>query len=87
MPAAEQNEEAAPAEESAEAIGMAAATDAAAVTASEQGFGGDVTVHVTLDGDKIQALTIDTPNETAGLGQRASEAAFTDHTAKTESKR
>ena len=35
-------------------------------------------MHVTLDGDKIQALTIDTPNETDGLGQRASEAAFTD---------
>ena len=78
MPAAEQKEEAAPAEEPAEAIGTAAATDAAAVTATEQGFGGDVTVHVTLDGDKIQALTIDTPNETDGLGQRASEAAFTD---------
>ena len=78
MPAAEQKEETAPAEEPAEAIGTAAATDAAAVTAAEQGFGGDVTVHVTLDGDKIQALTIDTPNETAGLGQRASEAAFTD---------
>ena len=78
MPAAEQTEETAPAEEPAEAIGTAAATDAAAVTAAEQGFGGDVTVHVTLDGDKIQALTIDTPNETAGLGQRASEAAFTD---------
>ncbi len=31
-----------------------------------------------MDGEKIQALTIDTPNETAGLGQRASEAAFTD---------
>ena len=78
VPAAEKQEEAAPAEETAEAIGTAAATDAAAVTAAEQGFGGDVTVHVTLDGDKIQALTIDTPNETAGLGQRASEAAFTD---------
>ena len=49
-----------------------------AIEAAEQGFGGDVTVHVTMDGDKIQALTIDTPNETAGLGQRASEAAFTD---------
>ena len=42
----------------------AAAADENAITATEQGFGGDVTVHVTLDGDKIQALTIDTPNET-----------------------
>ena len=56
----------------------AAAADENAITATEQGFGGEVTVHVTLDGDKIQTLTIDTPNETAGLGQRASEAAFTD---------
>ena len=55
-----------------------AAADENAITAAEQGFGGDVTVHITLDGDKIQTLTIDTPNETAGLGQRASEAAFTD---------
>ena len=48
-----------------------------ALGTTEQGFGGDVTVHVTLDGDKVQALTVDTPNETAGLGQRASEEAFT----------
>ena len=47
------------------------------VTASEQGFGGDVTVHATLDGDTLKTLAIDTPNETAGLGQRASEAEFT----------
>ena len=55
-----------------------AAADENAISATEQGFGGDVTVHVTLDGDKIQTLTVDTPNETAGLGQRASDAAFTD---------
>ncbi len=54
----------------------AAAADA--VEATEQGFGGDVTVHLTLDGDKVQTLTIDTPKETEGLGKRASEAAFTD---------
>ena len=55
------------------------AVDDSAITAAEQGFGGDVTVHMTLDGEnRIQALTIDTPNETAGLGQRASETAFTD---------
>ena len=70
-----------------EALSGATVTSTAALKAinkaitgeeTEQGFGGDVTVHVTLDGDKIQALTIDTPNETDGLGQRASEAAFTD---------
>ena len=74
-PAAEE-----PAAETAEAPAgdiSAAAKDEAAATASEQGFGGDVTVHVTMDGDRIGALTIDTPNETAGLGQRASEEAFT----------
>ena len=54
---------------------------AGAVTAeaTEQGFGGDVTVHAELNEDgTVKSLTIDTPNETAGLGQRASEAAFTD---------
>ena len=52
--------------------------EAAGTEATEQGFGGDVTVHVALDGDKISTLSIDTPNETEGLGKRASEAAFTD---------
>ncbi len=67
------------AEEPAAETAAEPAADAGAVTAAEQGFGGDVTVHVTLDGEnKIQALTIDTPNETAGLGQRASEAEFTE---------
>ena len=46
---------------------------------TEQGFGGDVTVHAELNEDgTVKSLTIDTPNETAGLGQRASEAEFTD---------
>ena len=73
----EKTEEPAPAAEEKPADDKtAAAADAAEAT--EQGLGGDVTVHLTLDGDKVQALTIDTPNETAGLGQRASEAAFTD---------
>ena len=46
--------------------------------ATEKGFGGDVAVHATLDGEqKIQTLTVDTPDETPGLGQRASEEAFT----------
>ena len=50
----------------------------AELTASEKGFGGDVTVHVALAEDgTVQTLAIDTPNETAGLGQRASEEAFT----------
>ena len=54
-----------------------AETAGEAAEATEQGFGGDVTVHLILDGDQVQTLTVDTPNETAGLGQRASEEAFT----------
>ncbi len=49
------------------------------LVAAEQGFGGDVTVHLVLNDDQtVKSLVIDTPNETAGLGQRASEAEFTD---------
>ena len=50
-----------------------------ALSATVQGFGGDVTVQVELNDDgTVKTLTIDTPNETAGIGQRASEAEFTD---------
>ncbi len=50
-----------------------------ALSATVQGFGGDVTVQVELNDDgTVKSLAIDTPNETAGLGQRASEAEFTD---------
>ena len=55
-------------------------TDAPAAegtAASEQGFGGTVTAHVVLDGKTVKSLTIDTPSETAGLGAKASEEAFT----------
>ena len=56
-----------------------AADSAAAPEAVEQGFGGDVTVHLELNDDRtVKSLAIDTPNETAGLGQRASETEFTD---------
>ena len=49
------------------------------LTSAEQGFGGDVTVRLELNDDRtVKSLIIDTPNETAGLGQRASEAEFTD---------
>ena len=44
---------------------------------TEQGFGGDVTIHAVLGEDgTIQELIIETPNETDGLGKRASEAEF-----------
>jgi uncharacterized protein with FMN-binding domain len=55
-----------------------AGEDAMTLSSSAQGFGGKVTVHAVLkDDNTIQSLTIDTPDETAGLGQRASEEAFT----------
>lgn len=48
------------------------------VTATVQGFGGDVTVTARLNDDNsIAGLSIDTPNETDGLGKRASEPEFT----------
>ena len=48
------------------------------VTATVKGFGGDVTVTVKLNDDNtIAALSIDTPNETDGLGKLASESNFT----------
>ena len=77
-PAAETPEE--PAETPAEESEPTAETEPASGTSvSEQGFGGDVTVHAELNEDgTVKSLAIDTPNETAGLGQRASEAAFTD---------
>ena len=87
-PAAEVKEE--PAQETAEEPAPAAAEEPKAEEAAaepeaagtefekaEQGFGGTVTVKATLDGTTVKALTIDTPNETPGLGQKASEEAFT----------
>ena len=46
--------------------------------ATEKGFGGDVTVHATIADNAISELTIDTPDETEGLGKRASDAEFTE---------
>ena len=44
---------------------------------TEQGFGGDVTVRATLAEDgTISELIIETPNETEGLGKRASTEEF-----------
>ena len=55
----------------------ASASDAA-VTATEQGFGGEVTVSAILNEDEtIKELTIETPGETEGLGRRASTEEFT----------
>ena len=44
----------------------------------EAGFGGDVTVYLEKNEDgTISSLVIETPNETEGLGKRASDAEFT----------
>ena len=46
------------------------ATGTATGTATIQGFGGDITVTVVLDGTEIIDVTIDGPGETAGIGQK-----------------
>ena len=61
------------AEESGTEIPAAAEGEAAV----SQGFGGEVTVHAVLDGKTVKALTIDTPYEVRGMGQKVSEEAFT----------
>ena len=49
------------------------------VTASAKGYGGDVTVTARLNADNtVAALSVDTPDETDGLGKRCSESEFTD---------
>ena len=49
------------------------------LTKTVQGFGGEVTVNVMLNADNsVAALSIDTPDETEGLGKMTSEPAFTD---------
>ena len=71
--------EAAPASAEAEVPAGNEAPAEGSLSATVQGFGGDVTVNVTLNPDKsVGALSIDTPNETEGLGKRTSEAEFTD---------
>ena len=47
-----------------------AETATATGTATVQGFGGDITVSVTLDGTDIQAVEITGPGETEGIGSK-----------------
>ena len=42
-------------------------------TASAQGFGGEVTVTITVDAEKITACTAEGPSETSGVGSNAIE--------------
>ena len=44
-----------------------------ALTAKAEGFGGDVTVTVVMDGDKIVSVEAKGPNETDGIGSEAIE--------------
>ena len=68
---------AAPAEEATVTEEPAAAVTGEEKSATAQGFMGDVTVKATLDGNTITALTVETPDETPGLGQNCSEEDFT----------
>ena len=50
----------------------------ASLIGTASGFGGDVTVTAKLDADaKIASISIDTPNETEGLGKECSKETFT----------
>ena len=46
-------------------------------TATLTGFGGDVTVKAVLEDNVVVSLTVETPDETAGLGQKCSDEEFT----------
>lgn len=43
-------------------------------TSSAKGFGGDVTVTITMDNGQITEIAVDGPDESAGIGSRAVEA-------------
>lgn len=42
-------------------------------TATAKGYGGDVSVTVTVDADAITQVTVDAPDETADIGGKAAE--------------
>ena len=44
---------------------------AGALTGTAKGFGGDVTVYVVMDGDKITSVQAEGPDETQGIGSNA----------------
>ena len=60
-------------------VDASALTPGATLKGEAQGFGGKVTVTVTLDDNtNIGSLAVDAPDETEGLGKLAQESAFTD---------
>ena len=52
-------------------LSIAAFAQADALTGKAKGFGGELTVTVTTDADKITAVTVDSHNETPNIGTRA----------------
>lgn len=48
-------------------------TKASSYSATEKGFGGDVTVTISTEGDKITNVEVDAQNETPDLGGKAAE--------------
>lgn len=48
-----------------------ASSESGTYTASAQGYGGEVTVEMTFEGDKVTEVTITGDNETANVGQAA----------------
>ncbi len=53
----------------------APATEYETLVGTAKGFGGDVTVTLSMDGDTIAAISIDASSETPGFGQRTMEEA------------
>lgn len=70
---AEAEEETAEEEEAAEEEEEAEEVAAETLTGTATGFGGDVTVTITMEGDTITACTIDGPDETETIGGAALE--------------
>lgn len=62
-----------PACESAKPAGNGETNEVFAYTATEKGFGGDVTVTITAEGNKITNIKVDAPDETLELGGTAAE--------------
>ena len=52
-------------------MSMATLAQADALTGMAKGFGGELTVTVTMEGDKIAAVTVDSHNETPNIGTKA----------------
>lgn len=54
-------------------VGCSSPAKTTTITKTAKGFGGDVTVTVTLEGDKITDVKAEGANETAGIGSNAIE--------------